>query len=64
MTDWQRKEVEELHGVEAKLARGSWRLGKVGSSGFAVEQSSPARMETAERRNNVRARVWALGWYL
>ena len=39
VTDWQRKEAEELHGVEAKLARGSWRLGKVGSGGSTADSA-------------------------
>ena len=39
VTDWQRKEAEELHGVEAKLARGSWRLGKVGSGGSTADRA-------------------------
>ena len=59
VTDWQRKEAEELHGVEAKLARGSWRLGKVGSGGFAVEQSSPGRKIGGGGCMPARGLIWA-----
>jgi len=39
VTDWQRKEAKVLHGVEAKLARGSWRLGKVESGGSTADSA-------------------------